>query len=619
MDMKKFCSNCGYANSEKDNVCVDCGKRFEQASDDSTKTVVKTASPKKPVPFKTKLIAGVVFALLVSVFGFYSWGTKAASSDTTVSKFFEALRAEDAESLAKYVILSNQEEMSVSEATAFIELYKGLGPDELDSMATLVKTGKIAGVFDTHKIMLTAQKLTYEFPYPGLELSLNEELIPSVQTDDGYYTFSGVAAGNYEAEFLYDDGETSFQYPFNLTVENQDDSAYETEIWEEIPLGTTIFTVNVFEQTPVYESKVLINDQELALNEFGQTEEAGPFLLDGSSTAKAVVDFPWGSVESEETAIDGESINIQIPGFGEELEKHLIERYALFVEERIQALATHDSSVYTTLNEGLLKNAKSEVADMKEYGSFFKGSVEEIDFAENFIILMHEQDSILMEGAAILNGAHYNNDYPSEDIPEVEEIGKRFQVTFSYDENLKEWFVENFDEIAGYDGGFEGQTIEGSKKFYETKGSSNSAKPVEEDSDTSEEDAVVNEEKEETANLSEEIESFMNQYNDSSVIAMNSGDFAQVSYFISEDGPKWAESKDYVDYIFEKGITEEHLGTTIENVETVDDTYIKVTSIDRYIIHGTEKTSEKAFRTTNILKKNGDSWLVYELTSTKEI
>src|SRR5690606_17116743 len=139
----------------------------------------------------------------------------------------------------------------------------------------------------------------------------------------------------------------------------------------------------------------------------------------------------------------------------------LIERYALFVEERIQALATHDSSVYTTLNEGLLKNAKSEVADMKEYGSFFKGSVEEIDFAENFIILMHEQDSILMEGAAILNGAHYNNDYPSEDIPEVEEIGKRFQVTFSYDENLKEWFVENFDEIAGYDGGFEGQTIEG--------------------------------------------------------------------------------------------------------------------------------------------------------------
>ena len=611
MDMKKFCSNCGYANLEKDNVCVDCGTRFEQTSDDSTKSVVKTASPKKPVPFKTKLIAGVIFALLVSVFGFYSWGTKAASSDTTVSKFFEALRAEDAESLAKYVILSNQEEMSVNEATAFIELYKELGPDELDSMATLVKTGKIAGVFEAHKIMLTAQKLTYGFPYPGLELSLNGEIIPSVQTDDGYYTFSGVATGNYEAEFLYDDGETSFQYPFNLTVEDQEDPAYETEIWEEIPLGTTSFTVNVFEQTPVFESKVLINDQELALNEFGQTEEAGPFLLDGSSTAKAVVDFPWGSVESEETAINSEYINIQIPSFGEELESHLIKRYSLFVEERIQALATHDSSVYTTLDEDLLKDAKAEVADMKKYGSFFKGSVEEIKFAEDFIYLMSEQDSVMIEGAGLMNGAYYNNDYPSEDIPKLEEMLSRFQVILKYDKELKEWFIESFDESAAYDGDFDGLTIEGSKKFYETKGSSNSAKSVEESDD--------DEEKADTANLSEEIETFMNQYNDSSVIAMNSGDFSLVSHFISEDGPKWAESKDYVDHIFEKGITEEHLGTTVENVESIDNTYIKVTSIDRYIIHGTEETNEKEFRTTNILKKNGDSWLVHELTATKEI
>lgn len=144
--------------------------------------------------------------------------------------------------------------------------------------------------------------------------------------------------------------------------------------------------------------------------------------------------------------------------------------------------------------------------------------------------------------------------------------------------------------------------------------------------DSDEEEEVVEEESDEATSQSEstrtsnkDVQAFFSEYNSLSVLAINEGDFNIVSTLVNPDGPRRKEQSDFVDYLFGKGITEDHIETQVEHIEEINESLWNVTTIESFVIHGTKASSEKKYRTVTTITKVNGNWLVHELISTTEL
>lgn len=629
--MSKFCKNCGHANENENQVCVECGRALNQ-EDKQAIEPVKSRGTKKSISLKTKLLAGVAIFFIAALGIFYTWGTKMASADSAATKFIEAVHENNAKALSKYVALSNGTSISVKEAEAFIKLYASLSSAELEEMMIIEKSGKFAGVFDSHKVIIDPEYVYFPFSYEGLKLELDGEEVKADTSTEGEYMFSGIVPGQYDAEFVFDNGKTVYEHPFELTVHHQEDPTYTLMIEEELPIGSTVFNVGGAEGAPINEAKVMIGDEEYPVNNIGQTEEIGPLLMDGSATAKAQVKFPWGEATSLAVPVEGDVVDIAITDLDQEITEQVLERFVAFIEEDLEAKAARDASVYTFLTPGLVKRFADEFEQLKEWKSYFKGSLTQVNLDGESIGFWEE--GISVDAEVIYDGAEYYG----ADKPVVEKLRTHATVKMAYDSDSKEWIVKEYWTNNNSNRSFTLEpisTIEGSKKVYEYKNASASNKESNEVDETAEstvtnettvgekEDASAEVSTETSPEVSEEVflhvmEMFMHNYNNLSSEATMSGDASVVTPLITQNGPKRKESIDYIASLYSKGISTEHLGTTVDKVENIDASKVKVTTTEKFIIHGTEKSSEKTYQTVNILVKNGDDWLVDELVSTKE-
>ncbi|WP_127738515.1 TcaA NTF2-like domain-containing protein [Niallia taxi] len=97
-----------------------------------------------------------------------------------------------------------------------------------------------------------------------------------------------------------------------------------------------------------------------------------------------------------------------------------------------------------------------------------------------------------------------------------------------------------------------------------------------------------------------------------SVSAINAGEFSHVSSYLDPNGKAYTESKDYVKYIYEKGITEEVVSVEVTDYEKPDDGYVVDTN-DVYDITSKDGTTKR-----QEFKSSLDGTLgVNELISTK--
>ena len=597
--MKKFCTNCGHANEQDNRICVECGTALvvEKQNPRKPEEAAIPAKNKKPLSLKTKILSLAGILVFASLIGVYSWGTKTASADNVVTKFFEALQNEDAEALSKQGWLSNGQAMTVKEADAFIGHYRDISPYELEDVARVEKNGKVIGIFDAHRVVIPAQKRSFNFPDEGLSLSLNGELVASVKNTDGQYIFSELSPGLHEAEFIYEGEFAEFSYPFELEVAMYSDPSVIEPIHVNLPIGSVMFGLETFNAKNPGANKVLIGDKEIPVDEYGETDGIGPLLLDGSTVAQAEVAFPWGTQLSEPAAITSGYHTLEFSGLEEKHRTALIEQVLIFAEEYVQAYAQRDPKVFTGVGKDQLSAFKKELDGMKSYDSYFKGSLTEVGVDEESIAILSDGETVTVDAVLQFNGDYYY----SSDTPELDEFETEVSIDFIYDTETENWLVQAYSEDNWFLNINPTISLEGSGKVFETAGAS---KAVEEDAySLSKEDA----------------EWFMSDYNDASVEAINEGDFSIVSYMVYGDGPRTEEQSDFVDYMYSKGITEEHLTTTVEKVEALDGDYYEVTTIETFIIHGTEKSNEKTYRTVTKVLDYVDGIYVYELISTTEI
>jgi hypothetical protein len=117
-----------------------------------------------------------------------------------------------------------------------------------------------------------------------------------------------------------------------------------------------------------------------------------------------------------------------------------------------------------------------------------------------------------------------------------------------------------------------------------------------------------------------ELSSFMNNLAQQNVIAINTNDFSQVSSLIHENAPGYKETRDYIDYAYKKGITEEFLGLTVLNYKQLDELTWEVTTEEEYNIYFGDGTAKyKRFISRYSIRNDNTGLLVNRLLNTEEV
>lgn len=115
------------------------------------------------------------------------------------------------------------------------------------------------------------------------------------------------------------------------------------------------------------------------------------------------------------------------------------------------------------------------------------------------------------------------------------------------------------------------------------------------------------------------IEDFMIRYINTSVEAMNEGDFTIVESLLHPDGKSYPESKSYIDYIVSKGIKEDVLSVKMIDFEETENGYL-VTMEEEYDIHYSDgSTKNKTFKSTYLVKGKDGQFTVWSLEDTEEL
>lgn len=102
-----FCGECGTKNETGAQFCEKCGAKLEVEQ-----TVTHVAAPKKPMSKKTKVIIGVVVAVVVALVGAYMYVGSLVTPEKVALKYFKAYAANDADTL--YDVMNIQESKFVS-------------------------------------------------------------------------------------------------------------------------------------------------------------------------------------------------------------------------------------------------------------------------------------------------------------------------------------------------------------------------------------------------------------------------------------------------------------------------------------------------------------------------
>ncbi|MBE6159846.1 MAG: zinc ribbon domain-containing protein [Lactobacillales bacterium] len=103
-----FCGECGTKNETGAQFCEKCGAKLEVEET----VVTHVAAPKKPMSKKTKVIIGVVVAVVVAFIGVYMYLGSLITPEKIALKYFKAYAANDADTL--YEVMNVKDSKFVS-------------------------------------------------------------------------------------------------------------------------------------------------------------------------------------------------------------------------------------------------------------------------------------------------------------------------------------------------------------------------------------------------------------------------------------------------------------------------------------------------------------------------
>ncbi|MBO0589675.1 hypothetical protein [Sporosarcina sp. E16_8] len=581
--MSRFCLECGQQVTGEDVVCTNCGTKLPQVA----------VMPKQPLSKKKKVLYGIITAIAVLLIGFTVWGKAHFSQETTAKRFAEALSTKDAKQLQSLVVRENGKMIDKQEAKAMLKLAEAEGRSAVDSLSTVQQHGKWFGLFKIHKVEVIDQYAYFEGPLNGLTFTFNGVEIREESRKKGSVSYGPLSPGIYEVNATFEGKYGKGSSKSELYADNNSGKPSWIEV--ELPLGNAMFEVTNYSSEVMLDARIVINEEDIPVDEYGATEEIGPILFDGSQHAKLAVRYPWGEVTSSEMTIESEYQEIEATILSQDEMNSVVDTLTQFGEEYIKAKSKRDTSSFTTTTKSFNALYLENILDpLIDNNAFVTGKFDQLDVDEDSVYLLDDSEP----GITIQAEFTYMEDSHSLlDTPSISESVYTYDVNLIYDESANRWFIQNATSTRSNIAAT--KTIPGSGAIHQPSS-----------------DAVH---KEKDRLIKEELQSFFEYYVSRSVDAINTRDFSYVEHLMTDDGPRKKEAKDYIVYLESKGITEQFIAVTVDKVEAAGTNTWKVTSTDEFIIYNPDGSKNRKYTTVVIVKKVDGDWLVHELVSTVEI
>lgn len=532
---------------------------------------------------------GLVLAILL--IGVLVWAKNYMSPEAVEKRFEKAVEREDAEQLKKLIVHGDLSSLEDFEVEAFLKLVKHEGRHVVSSLTDTVYAGKFLYVFDAYKVEVQDQ-IPYGDKLDDLSYTFNgkEVAIFDEDEDEEYIVFGPLAPGIYtvSVNFSSDFGELSVEEEVTLAETSYQEYTY---MGIDIPLAKVSVYVENADYLGHENIKVKIGEKEFSIDEYGETGSIGTVLVDGSVMAQAVATLPWGEVVSQEVPIEDGEPWITAEFLSDSHLKDLKQMITDFGEQIVEARAAYSTKP--------IKNASKETKEFIEryfYDfSVYTGQLNRVGIDENGIYLVMDDDQL-----DVVIPVHYEMSedvHDQEDKPDISDQTYIYELTFSYKKDDKAWTIKDINP--------HGWSYEMTDEW---DGSGKTHGPDED---------LVKEAS--SQGFEKEMESFLKEYTEASVEAINERDFSIVSDYITKDGPRREEAEDYIDYLDSKDIYETWIGTELEKVEELGKKEWEVTVKEEFEIIRPDSDDQWQFRTVLIVKEVDGDLLVDELISTDRL
>ncbi|MDQ1144134.1 putative membrane protein YvbJ [Bacillus sp. SORGH_AS 510] len=623
----KYCKECGQELKEGGQYCNECGTPVDTTitqPNPQGPTIPQTnqSMTRLPMTKKNKKLLVVAGTALVILIGGYKTGEALTSKDRLINKFETALVEKDAAAAAK-LLSSDDKKAELNEKTVkgFMKYFEKhpeevtdlirtlktesklmdqtnntnpelnqLASDFLDEgFVTLEMDGKFL-FFDKYRLTVPTVYLALSTNYKNSNLYIDGKKLGKSNKPNFEHTYGPFLPGIYKIKA---DLKTDF---VDLVKEDEillNDSKEEASLYLE---GENVTVdLGMGEANTAIKGKLFINGKDVKVNPFANPT-FGPVLTDGSMKLAVEAETPWGKIKTAEVPIKDSDIYLNL-GSNESFQIQIMDQIMKFTDQYLTAITSGTTNNLTTATSNLKNKTQEFIKSEAEYQEMYQGQHLSTTFDLNSFQVSN------IDGVWSVNvdtSEKYNEDYfYSEDTPSLEETEHQNSYNLVYDEKNKNWLIDNLDDAWSFDDENTKVVKVDKPKTYVTSGTATTATG--------------------TVSFSkDEVESFMKDYLTSSVSAINNTDFSIMESYLTPDGKSYKESKDYIDYLKKKGITEDLLSVSLSNMEPTTNGY-QVYTDEQYNIHYGDGTSmKKSYTSQYLLKIDGSNLKVDSLVKTSE-
>ncbi|MBP3950240.1 zinc ribbon domain-containing protein [Bacillus suaedae] len=616
----KFCTSCGTKVEESKEFCNECGAKLTQKSQRSGKQGSKAATlpSLSTLSKKTKLIVGGVIAIAVIGFGLYKFGESYTDKGKQLNQFTEYIEEEDVKGIIGMIESSNESleitEEHIKDLLVYLnefphekeELLAALHEDsrsngisvlaqeasgdfieEGTQLITFEKRGKQFLFYDNYDFIMQAFPINLYSNYEELDLTFSvngEEVSPEFH--DGHISLGPVLPGNYLVT-----AHLSSEF---VELEKEIEVAHFTpsDHWD-LYVDVDYFSI----ETNASDATIWIDGVDTGIT--ASNAEVGPVLLDGSMMVKLEKETPFGKVESPEVAIEDYYQWVGLEMNSDQRNDILSEVEAFYLNYS-KALAYQDKSLLEANSFAVTDFVSTAYDDnISEYWDF-AGYLTDVQVDLDSFEL-EEEDGQWFVSVSVQDTWMSDEVYPGDEIS-LEEETNAYRFHFKHDQ-AQGWVIDYVDYIWG----LEGETLE------------TLAIDVGEQRKQLEESPVFESITAEL--LVGEIGPFVKSFVESSIQAINSRDFSIVEDKIDPASSEYAkEVSDYINYLEEKGITEDLYYIDVVDITDQGDNKYHVAMYEEYYIYYEDGTSSfKRFDSSYEVSITDEGPKLYKLIETKEV
>ncbi|CAH1216875.1 hypothetical protein PAECIP111893_04194 [Paenibacillus plantiphilus] len=565
------------------------------------------------------LLLAAVVLLAGILYGAYEFGAYWTSKERLIDNFETALQDQDGKALAG-LLASDDEKLVINEETisgymkfmkenstyvnktiraltkeSFLLEDDWAAEGDENEVIHLRKSGKFL-FYDQYELVVSPVFITISTNYKDAALTINGKEVAKSDKPDYSQRFGPYFPGIYKLEAKL---KTDF-----VALEKQEEAIVMTA-GEEFSASLYLDGQEVSFDTNTngvsdLKGKLLINGKDTGINPF-ETQTFGPVTTDGAMKLAIEAEYPWGTMKTAEIPINGSHVEINLAE-NSPIQDEIVDAVVKYNKEELEAFTSGEVQKITQGTDNIKSSLQERIDYEKQQQSSYTGKYTGASIDMESFALTYDEGKWKVSVLTIAKymSAYY---YTADVVPDLGEDGQGRYFVLIYDEASKKWQVDVI------------------QTFYDGYDMSDNMKEIEEKDPalfTSAWKPTVSAASSEISQLT--IENFMVDYLSTSVRAINERNFDIVAPLMDPAGPVYNESYEYINYLETKGITEELVHASVDDVQAMEDSQsYKVTTSETYNISysdGSVKT--KSYKSVFQLVVIDSELRTYKLISTKE-